>query len=407
MFGFGLLLTRDVLITVGLLCPIAFFWIMPSVFSSMGLVDPASIRTSRDYDDYLPWYGSRAAQGPWFRMWHHAVFGMTVVIAYWFVLRYRNEIIETIRAAMSGEEEGRTYRMLWIGWLVSGAAAFVALMLIGQAAWLALFSLVLFATQWLFFSRANAETGMWFGGWMFHEMGYYFDWAVPGYLNYNFNWSSASPLPMDRSIAYPYYAVDMMHQGAGWQGGLPNVAGWQMDSFKLANITKTKWTDMIPASLLACIIGFGVAVPLNLMLFYQFGEEGRLMQNHWNGGIEGIVTTGMQSTFVPMGPGIEKLIAILVGCVIAIIALGLRSLIGGAFSYFNIIAMILFWEIGPFAWLPYLVAFIVQRVVTRIGGVALYRRKVQPLAIGLVLGLALLWLITAIQWPLRGIAAYG
>jgi len=320
---------------------------------------------------------------------------MALAVGLYPLFRNREVLSYIIRAAFRGEGEGRTYRILWIGWILSGAAYIAGLTILGMPIYYALFTITLLAVTQMCISRVVAEAGGFFG-----QAGQ--DQVSLGFSNVG------NDIPYairDPAFIYPWFVTVGLSKGYSNLGfDRMNTLTWAMSSYKVAQNTRTKWTDLIPGHLITTALGIFIAVPLYLTLVYTGGYIGRL-QPHY--GIKWIPNylDGRPLWFNKMGHfSVEPIYAAAIGFLVAVLLFIARARIGGPFHYVSVAGLVSYQVTCALSWFPYLVAFIVQRIALRIGGAEFYNKKIIPFAVGLVLGLAILWFVLAVGWTIKGVS---
>jgi len=402
MLGLGLLLPVDVLLSYGLLGYIIWEWIYPLYYGAIGLFNPtnraphffaALLRTHR-FAGILtdPTHPLRGV-GAW-----NFVNGMVLGVALFPLVRNRSLIINSIKNALgksNGSEEATWERRLWIGWLITGALAFVSLMLFGLAVHYALISLVWFAINWLGMARLNAETGTQFGG--------SDNVLAPHAAPYRF---LQMAFRTDRAFVYAYslpsgVIAEWPAQGIGNDQSLR----WTMSSYKVAAETNTKWTSLIPGQLLAIAIGVIVTIPFYLWLVYNNGYLNRVVPHMLTQHNENIVTKAQCHPYQE-DLNIWNYGTLIGGILVSSFLIFARVRFGGPFQYISAAGLAAHPMLGGiWAWFPYTIALVIQKVARRIGGAQYYERNIIPLAVGLMVGLGLDWLVMACYWLMLGTGA--
>ena len=392
--GLGLLLPRDVLASV-VLAYIVFFWILPYIYALMGIMDPTrrapAVGVQMNY--YRKIYGS--VFGPisdtgWIGSGIWLIYGMALAVGLYPLFRNREALAYTIRAAFRGEEEGRTYRILWIGWILSGAAYIAGLVVLGMPIYYAILTITLIAILRMCVSRVIAEAGADFG-WVD-----VFNGAVTRNIPYAIR---------DRAFLYPYHVtVGLINDNPGRGFGRMDTLTWAMSSYKVAQNTRTKWTDLILGHLITTALGIFIAIPLYLTLVYTVrGYANTRIPSYSIRWIERNYLSGRSLWFNATGNfNVEYIYAGAIGFLVAILLMIARAWIGGPFHYISVAGIVSFLSF-PHCWFPYLVAFIVQRIALRIGGAEFYNKKIIPFAVGLIFGLAILWFVLAVGWTIKGV----
>jgi len=322
--------------------------------------------------------------------------GAPMGIAFFSLLLAKDHIIQTIKAIKNPEIEDEPYRIYWIG-LIASSIAFIGLLVLCEMPVLfAILSLIVFQFYNLLNIRIRGEAGYVGNASLNYGPGFgAYHYAPAAYTMVYF------PVTPEARGTRAFWVSEMFH---GWSltGSVtgsatptPSVRG--MESFKLAEFTRTKIKGMIVTQIMAFCIAILVGIFTSLWAAYTFGLSAkfpsRFMPEMSNWAVDGISADTSAKTFAMYinGPP-PRWSEFIVGFVLT----GVLTFLRLRFVNFPLhpLGVVLGFSDLTFSWcLFYGIVWVLKTLVLKIGGVKIYEEKVTPLCLGFIVGWAILMFV--------------
>jgi len=405
LFGFGFILPIDVTLTQ-VAAYVVMFGVLPSVFISAGQLAPLTAATaaSGDFVHSRTWLQFEFSPATWFKQGYMPfATGLLLMIGIWPLIAHRTQVLNTLRAALgragiSEEGEPMSYRLQWLGCVISG----VVLLLVNVWAEVPIYYavvLVAFAgLTWMSIGRIQAECGNGLGNWM-RDVGSAYDFNVEMISR----GIGATSTP---EVCYPTVTMGWLMGGSSRSLMFTNQFGWSLDSYRVGFENKARSRDIFIAQIAGVTLSAVIAVPLCLWLAYTYGLRGRNVSGL--GSPQGFqdarnLLRGRLRGTAAMQPNAGTAVTLMLGIAVVVVINVLRSTYAGPFTLISPAGIWLAMQTGQRLWFPFLVATIVKWIALRVGGTKFYQEKILPLGVGFILGTALVWPITAVALILRGL----
>ncbi len=323
--------------------------------------------------------------------------GAPMGIAVFSLILAKDHLIKTIKAIKNPEIEDEPYRIYWIGLILSFIGFLGLLVLCEMPAIFAVLSLIVFQFNNLLNIRIRGEAGYVGNASLNYGPGFgAYHYAPAAYTMVYF------PVSAEARSTRAFWVSEMFH---GWSqtGSLtgsatptPSVRG--MESFKLAELTRTRIKGMIVTQIFAFCIAIVIGMVVSLWGAYTYGLSARWpsrfmpdMSNWVVDGIDGD-TSGSTFSMYIFGPP-PRLPEFLVGFILT----GVLTFLRLRFVWFPLhpLGVVLSFSDLTFSWcLFYGIVWALKVLVIKIGSVKLYEEKAVPLCLGYIVGWAILWFIT-------------
>lgn len=321
--------------------------------------------------------------------------GAPMGIAFFSLLLAKDHIIQTIKAIKKPEIEDEPYRLYWIGLIASSIASVALLVLCEMPVLFAILSLVVFQFYNLLNIRIRGEAGYVGNASLNYGPGFgAYHYAPAAYTMVYF------PVTPEARGTRAFWVSEMFH---GWSltGSLtgsatptPSVRG--MESFKLAELTKTKIKGMVITQILAFCIAIIIGLVSSLWAAYTFGLSAkfpsRFMPDMSSWVVDGVGSDTTAKTFAMyiLGPP-PRWPEFIVGFALT----GVLTFLRLRFVNFPLhpLGVVLGFSDLTFSWcLFYGIVWALKTLVLKIGGPKIYEENVVPLCLGFIIGWAILML---------------
>ncbi|MEM2703415.1 MAG: OPT/YSL family transporter [Candidatus Bathyarchaeia archaeon] len=398
IIGLGLFAPIDAIVSM-LLAYVLFFNILPPVFVAMGQLEPLP-PGRMTYLVWNRWIGKfEWSPYTWFRQGYIPFFsGMIFAIGIWPFIVHRRYLIGSLKRALFGEKVDRkeiSSRYLWLFWFLSGLAWLILAMTVGVPLYMAILIMILIGVTWMSSARTAAETGGYFGA-----------TAFLGGDGYPMNLAMLiqATSGRDPAITLNSYLIGDYFVGApGYWGVRPINSTWlSLESYKTGSLAECSNKHILYAQILGTIITVVVAFPFALWLIYTYGLSGRATFENTIIYANTIINTGNIQGPAAWQPNESVPIMMAFGFIITVVIYALRARFGPPFTILSPTGMLLAQYYGIYLFVPFIIALILKVLVLKIGGTPLFESKVVPLALGLIIGTAVLWLPASIALALRG-----
>ena len=391
---------------------IIFGIIIPVVQVSMGILPyiPGQVPLMYYYINVVPGLGgiyvppAQAANAVQIATITHI--GAPMGIAFFSLLLAKDHIIKTIKAIKNPEIEDEPYRIYWIG-LIASFLGFLALLVICEMPVLfAILSLIVFQFYNLLNIRIRGEAGYVGNASLNYGPGFgAYHYAPAAYTMVYF------PVTAEARSTRAFWVSEMFH---GWSltGALtgsatptPSVRG--MESFKLADLTRTRIKGMVVTQIFAFCIAIIIGLIVSLWGAYTFGLNARwpsrFMPDMSNWVVDGIDSDCTATTFsmyvLGPPPRIQEFLA-------GFILIGVLTFLRLRYVWFPLhpLGVVLSFSDLTFSWcLFYGIVWLLKTLVVKIGSAKLYEEKVAPLCLGYIVGWAILWFIYLVYLAYLGV----
>jgi len=390
----ALLLPIDVVVST-FIAHIGIFMIYPQILVALGVPMYVAIT---DPNRNIIWSSI-------YPFWYGVLFGIALIP---LITNYKF-LIRSIKMAVHGGKGIESPRFAWGGWALTGLLAIALQLLAGIPLQLACVLLFGVGILYLAIARCAAEGGVWT---------LLLNWSIPNYSMHYFTHMLGVTVGGSKAELYnfawlSFNLIDDDHN-ARWS---TNPMIWSLESFKLGSLTQTKKKDVFIGRILGTIIPLIIILPFGLWFNYTFGE--------WP------VTWGTADlaayTLVEKGelwgilwgwpPVIPKTLEnmptlyafIFAGFVFTFLLKMARVKIRRFFTYITPLGIIFAVNAGRPEWghvtmfMPCIIAIITRLIIYRVGGARMYREKVIPFAVAIVIGQALFYFFATITRILIGL----
>ncbi len=303
--------------------------------------------------------------------------GAYVAVAAFLVWVARRHLKNVVLGAFASRTEQRdaadpmSHRTAIIGLLVASAITLAWTGRAGMAAWMWLLYYALILAVALVYSRIRAEVGV-PQIWMFP---YYQSYKAIKFtlgskaLRVGGSWSTLTVLTTLVTLSRGYFQ---------------SLQGYQIESFRLAELGAVRGRSMSWMLILALLVGMATAWWLHLSSYYEYGAGGVRALEGWGSGLAKQQYTELTSyAEAPVGRDMPRTVAAGFGLVFA----GLLTVMRVLFLRFPLhpLAYCMTASYGELIWASFLIVWIVKTLVFKLGGMRAYRRFI-PGFIGLALG---------------------
>jgi hypothetical protein len=303
--------------------------------------------------------------------------GAYVAVAAFVVWVARGHLKSAFAEGLSTQREPHdpskpmSYRTAIIGLIVASAITFAWTARAGMAAWVWLVYYVLILAVALVYSRIRAEVGV-PQIWMFP---YYQSYKAIKFtlgskaLRVGGSWSSLTVLTTLVILSRGYFQ---------------SLQGYQIESFRLAELGGIRGRSMSWALILALIVGLAAAWWLHLSSYYEYGAGGVRALEGWGSGLAKQQYTELTGyAEAPAARDMPRTVAAGFGLVFA----GVLTVMRVLFLRFPLhpLAYCMTASYGELIWASFLIVWIAKALVFKLGGMRAYRRFI-PGFIGLALG---------------------
>jgi len=317
------------------------------------------------------WYGSG------FPAPHHQGGGAVLALAGWTLWSARRHLGRALRLAFSrwaeGDEpgEGATYRWAILGFLITFAYMVAFCVLAGTRPVIATAMVGLIVTYYVMWARLRAETGLSFIA---------FPFRVDEILTAPFGnrFLRVPEIAMLYDLRWAYFP--------GFGDSFEVSTGNALDAFKIADSARLRLPPLLAAMGAGFLLSMAVVTYTVLTGMYHYGfQNSAFINSGWLGPQLSFIGGRIYETVTnPTSIDLNGIVAMVAGGAIAIL-LGVMRL------------RFWWWPLHPVGflasscwgmhttWMPFFVGWLLKVIVTRYGGLRLYRRTL-PIAIGLIVG---------------------
>ena len=365
-----------------------YYWIIPGVETVTGMVP--NLAALGIYGTAPPnWagWGFAWVGGGGILLGPMKGFFIPIGVSLGYLILSRSAIIESIKAAVKGERVGAfSDRLLWIGLLLS-LIVFIAMWAIAEASIIAAIMYIVFTLLIIqYWNRARGEAPIvgydcWLQG-----------WGSPVFMFWHGE---------DGSLMA--YRTEWL---ASTWNMYPNLMSWHMlEGLRLADMTKTKWSHVVIAS----VIGFVITTVGTAFLWIWGGYTYGFQAKFPSGFAHGNALAGWWYMYEARGefpvynpkqwPWMETIVGLIVGIAFPLIIYRFPSIPISPIGF-----VITGWDPWYFVgmWFPAALALILRVLILKTGGTRLYR-KVIPLALGIIIGHAICQMTTGVITLYRGL----
>jgi len=391
--GFALILPRAVNFSY-VVWNVIVYMILASILVSMGQLSPFpdARRACADVN-------SGTATFPLFG--YMLNYGLLIAICVWPIWQNRDLWSNSIRKAIRGEKdpnEPLSYRQMWLGWGITGLISTGLLALLNipiqfallGVAWLGLYS-------WIH-ARMQAEVPM------SYQLGMNFisnQWTRFPDLNLMIATGNVTPSPAVYNL-YPFIRTFI---GPGNMYRSFSSMQWCLDTYKVGNLTKARNKDIFLGQFLG-ITFWGILIwPVWLYLAYTIGWRTSGPNNGLWGQLRTLTGTPPSAGPVWANMNINSLIVFVAGFIVGAAILALRARFGGFLTMLSPAGMALA-AVSNRWLLACILALIINYVVVKVGGARLYVEKVRPIAFGMLIGYAILYIPGTLNLIMTGGLGY-
>jgi hypothetical protein len=165
------------------------------------------------------------------------------------------------------------------------------------------------------------------------------------------------------------------------------MAGYQIEASRIAQEAKIRQRTMVIWLIVALLVGLLAAYVLHLQAYYAFGAnvlEGGTTEGGSRVRSADVAWKALSSWIdAPQAPDKGRIIAGIVGFGVTGLLVFLRSV----FLRFPLhpLGFVMIASYGHPVWGPFLIVWIIKKIVLRVGGMGMYRQLI-PFFLGLVLG---------------------
>ncbi|MCD6510356.1 MAG: hypothetical protein J7L11_08240, partial [Thermoprotei archaeon] len=330
----------------------------------------------------------------WGIVWGLALFP---IIVYW---RYFVDVFKLGGVKFGREEEPLNYRIMVLGLIVSAVLYIALCMVVGVPVHLAILQIILVGLWHIGLTRWHAETG-----WGAGLIGGWTEWNSIHFQPLLFSLGlTGSP-----EVATPFQATMFIWTNTCWGGGsgsIHNVGGLLLDAFRVAYDFKMKTRHVFIVYFVSVILTVVVGATLMLWSAYTYGISGMPIANNliWYFSYRPCEEGVLHNPIWSPTPGYWANIAF--GFIFVYLIYYFRRRFGGIFNYIVPAAILVTASHGVNLWFPFIIAFVIRRLLLRIGGAPLLERIGRPLGAGLLVGsavwmpvgLGLNWLAYSLGW---------
>jgi hypothetical protein len=275
------------------------------------------------------------------------------------------------RADVGEDDQPTSYRTAVWGFLIAGVGAWVWTNRAGMATWVWLLYYFLILAVALVYARIRAEVGV-------PQI-----WMFPYYQSYKalkFTLGS-NALRVGGSWGTLTILTNLVILSRGY---FQSLQGYQIESFRLAELGGIKPRAMVWMLILALLVGLPAAWWLHLRSYYEYGAGGVGALEGWGSGLakqEYTELTGYATA--PAPPDMPRTMAAGFGFLLA----GALTMLRVAFLRFPLhpLAYCMTTSYGELIWGSFLIVWLAKWAVFKLGGMRTYRRLI-PGFIGLALG---------------------
>jgi len=419
--GWGLLLSRDILLSA-VMGYFALFVIIPQIFVVTGDIGMMASRrdfwhnwqkiwnTNLDCAANYPTSITHMGYIPW-------ISGMLFALAALPIIYHWRDLFSSFKTAIGKAigkksttfaEEASIDLISWFGWIGSGILSIVMFTVGGLPIEWSLFIVVMLGLTWLGMTRLTAETGL----------------PLYGMTACRFGGLEFSPCQLLNSVivlsgtcSEPTAAAAMGRLGLDcFNGGIQrmqlNPGSWNMDSYKVGELTKSRNKDLLISQIIGVVLSVCIALPTALYLWYHTGWFNGLsiwvQQREFSRGYNMSTYGGKTPVQWYNHPCMfinEWSIATFIAAVAMTLGIYyMRGRVGGLWTWISPAGILYACISNPmFYWLSFVIALALKEIVTKVGGVKLYQRKIVPIAMGIVIGSILNFIPSMFALYLRGL----
>lgn len=303
--------------------------------------------------------------------------GAYVAMAVFLVWVGRSHLSQVLRKAFGSrcevhdDDEPTSYRIAVLGFVAASAIAWTWANRAGMATWVWLLYYGLILAVALVYARIRAEVGV-------PQI-----WMFPYYQSY-------------KALKF-ILGSNALRVGGSWRtltiltnlvvlsrGYFQSLQGYQVESFRLAELGGIRPRAMAWTLVLALLVGLPTAWWLHLRSYYEYGAGGVRALEGWGSGLAKQEYTELVGyATAPAPPDVPRTLAALFGFLFASALTLLRIM----FLRFPLhpLAYCMTTAYGELIWGSFLVVWVVKSAVFKFGGMRTYRRLI-PGFIGLALG---------------------
>ena len=361
----------------GIMFWLIFWVIIPPVETAMGITSPPVGQSSETV--YLS-YGF--AQEGQLGNFIFGEYGMLFGVAIWAIILQRKFLFRTFKAifkpeAMDQTGEPLSYRTTWIGFIVCALGFYGSLVVSGAPASISIFTIVWLMVGYIGGARLRAETG----GVLGH----------PEYIHLHGQFTSR--LLFSDSYTNSFYVTSMWHQFFQRDAANSVPAISVLEAYKVANVQKARNRDVFKAA----VIGLVVATIATVLLFvnwtYIYGALARWSGEGWSTAsfFNQQAMTLAEGGFwdhKAYGPNVwgQAIAGIFFAIALNVIRLRVPWL-----PLNPVAAPLVMSLMGPYWWLPLMIAWVVKYATVQVGGTKLYETMLLPAAVGFLIGTIFIW----------------
>ncbi len=331
----------------------------------------------------------------WGMIWGLALFPLIVHRRY-FIEVFRR----AFKAAESSSEEPLSYKNTILGMVACAIIYIIACVIVNVPIHLAILELILVGLWHIGLTRWHAETG-WGAG------------LIGGWTEWNsIHFQSLLPaldLTTSPAVATPFMATTFIWTNTCWGGGsgsIHNIGGLLLDAFRIARDYRISTKHVLLVYGISTVLTVILGSVIMLWLVYTYSISGLPIANNliWYFSYRPCTEGLLHNPIWSPTPGYWANLAF--GFIFIYLVYYLRRRFGGIFNYIAPAAILVTCAHGVNLWLPFIIAFIIRRLLLRIGGAPLLERIGTPLGAGLIVGsavwmpvgLCLNWLAYSMGW---------
>ncbi len=363
----------------GIMFWLIFWVVIPPIETTMGLTSPPVGRSSELV--YLNYGFAQEGQLGNFIL---GEYGMLFGIAIWAIILQRKFIIRTFKSIFKPETIDQTgeplsYRTTWIGFIVCALVFYVALVVSGAPASISIFTIVWLMVGYIGGARLRAETG----GRLGHPMYIH----LHGQFTSRLFWGEAN------AYNSGFYATAMWHQFFQRDAADSVPAISVLEAYNIANVEKARNRDVFKAA----VIGLVVATIATVLLFvnwtYIYGALARWTGEGWSTAsfFNWQALTLAEGGFWDHKAYTSNIWGQAIAGIFFAIALNVIRLRIPWLPLNPVAAPLVMSMMGPYWWLPMMIAWVVKYVTVQVGGTKLYETMLLPIAVGFIIGTIFIW----------------
>ncbi len=357
------------------------FWvIIPPIETAIGLTSPP-VGVSSDLS-YLSYGFAQEGQLGNFIL---GEYGMLFGVAIWALILQRKFLFRTFKAIFKRgtiDETGEplSYRATWIGLIVCALGFYGALVISGAPWSISIFTIVWLLIGYIGGARLRAETG----GVLGHPEYIHLHGQFTTRLLFDGNYYNSG-----------FYVSAMWHQF--FQRDAANVppAISTLEAYNVAHTQKTRNRDVFIASTIGLVIATITSVLLFVNWMYIYGALAKWTGEGWGNAsfFHQQAMTLAEGGFwdhKSYAPNIwgQAVAGVLFAILLNVVRLRIPWL-----PLNPVAAPLVMSMMGPYWWLPLIIAWVLKYTTVQVGGTKLYERMLMPATVGFLAGTILIWAV--------------